>query len=166
MEYLNGCSHVVIPMCKLYTCCNRMFLFSCRTGIRILLCFHPVFEGDFYMFEIWCFTTVLFWSISIFFLFVRKICFLTHFTPVLPLCRNQPINLNCLLMASFLHNAKTGPKCVKENRTGCLHVTTPALKPYLVSGKSFFSPGTQAWKFSSRFHSTLMGRFLSYISKV
>ena len=138
MEYLSDCSHVVIPMCKLYTCCNRIFLFSCRTGIRIFLCFHPVFEGDFYMFEIWCFTTVLFWSISIIFLFVRKIYFLTHFTPVLPLCRNQPINLNCLLMAWFLYNGNPGLRWVRENLTGCLHITNPTWKSYLASETCFF----------------------------
>ena len=119
------------------------------------------------MFEIWCFTTVLqiFWSISIFFLLVRKIYFLTHLSEVVALCRNQPIKLNCLSMALFLYNGNTGLKWIKENLTGFLQIT-PTWKPYLVSGKCFHSPATQAWKFSWCFYSVLMGRFPSYISKV
>ena len=90
--------------------------------------FSPCFCGDFYMFEIWCFSYLLG-------------IFLTHFRSVLPLCRNQLIDLNYLLMAWFLNNGNAGLKWVKKNLSGWLDIT-PAGKPYLVSGKSFFSSET------------------------
>ena len=108
---------------------DRMFLFSCNTGVRVLPpLFSPCFCGNFYMFEIWCVS----YSLGI---------FLTHFRPVLLLRRNQPIDLNFLLMAWFLNNGNAGLKSVKENLTGCLDITT-AWKPDLVSWKCFFSSPT------------------------
>ena len=50
---------------------------------------------------------LIFWSISTIFLLVRNFL-LTHFSPVLPLCRNQPIDLKFLLMARFLNNETLG----------------------------------------------------------
>ena len=154
MKHLNGCLHV-ISIWKFYTCFSRMFLFSCNTGIRVLLCFHPVFVGTFTYLKFGVLQLFLtFWSISTIFLLVRNF-FLTHFSRVLPLCRNQPIDLKCQLMAWFLNNGKAGLKWVKENLAGCLDIT-PAWKPYLVSGKCFFSSATWVKKLSSRFHSVLM----------
>ena len=43
--------------------------------------------------------------------------------------RNQPIDLNCLLIAWFLDNDNTRLKWVKKNLIGCLHITTPTWKP-------------------------------------
>ena len=100
--------------------------------------------GDFYIFEIWCFSYLLG-------------IFLIHFRSVWPLCRNQPIDLNYLLMAWFLNNGNAWLKWVKENLTGGLDITS-VWKPYLVSEKCFFS-------YATCFHSVLMGCFLSYISK-
>ena len=151
MEHLNGCLHVIISMWKFYTCFSRMFLFSCNTDVRVLLCFHPVFVGTFTCLKFGVFPTCQEFA-------------LTHFRPVLLLCINQLIDLNYLLMAWFLNNVNAGLKWVKENLTACLDITT-AWKPYLASGKYFFSFATQVRKLSSRFHSVLMGCFLSYISK-
>ena len=67
--------------------------------------------GDFYIFEIWCFSYLLG-------------IFLIHFRSVWPLCRNQPIDLNYLLMAWFLNNGNAWLKWVKENLTGGLDITT------------------------------------------
>ena len=92
------------------------------------LLFSPCFCRDFYMLEIWYFSYLLDF-------------FLTHFRPVLPLFRNQPIDLNCLLMTWFLNNENTGLNLVKENLTGCLDIT-PTRKLYLVPGKCFFSSAT------------------------
>ena len=92
------------------------------------LLFSPCFCRDFYMFEIWYFSYLLDF-------------FLTHFRPVLPLFRNQPIDLNCLLMTWFLNNENAGLNLVKENLTGCLDIT-PTRKPYVVPGKCFFSSAT------------------------
>ena len=66
---------------------------------------------------------------------------LTHFKPILPLCRNQSIDLNYLLMDEFLNNGNAGLKWVKKNLTGCFDITSP-WKPYLVSGKCSFSSAT------------------------
>ena len=151
MEHLNGCLHVIISMWKFYTCFSRMLLFSCNTGVRVLLCFHPVFVGTFTCFKFGVFS-------------ICQEFFLTHFRQVLPLCKNQPIDLNYLQNAWFLNNGNTGLKWVKVNLTGCLDLTL-AWKPYLVSGECFFSSATQVKKLSPRFHSVLMGCFLSYISK-
>ena len=90
--------------------------------------FSPCFCGDFYMFEIWCFSYLL--GIV-----------LTHFRLVLLLRRNQPIDLIYLLRVWFLSNGNAGLKWVKENLKGCLD-KTPAWKPYLVSVKCFFSSAT------------------------
>ena len=109
--------------------------------------FSPCFWGDFYMFEIRCFTNVfVFWRFLQFSYSLE--IFLIHFNPVLPLCR--PVELNCILMSCFLNNDKIALKWVKENLTGWLNIT-PVWKPYLVSGKCFFSPAIQVRKFSSRF---------------
>ena len=141
MEHLNGCLHVIISTWKFYTCFSRMFLFSCNTGIRVLFGFHPVFVGTFTCLKFGVLQLFLIiWSISTIFLFVTNF-YLTHFSPVLPLCRNQSIDLNCLLMASFLNNGNAGLKWVKENLTGCLDITS-AWEPYLVSGKCFSSSAT------------------------
>ena len=149
MEHLNGCLHVIISLWKFCTCFSRMFFFSCNTGVRVLFCFHPVFVRTFTRLKFGVFPTC-------------QEFFLTHFRPVLPLCRNQPTDLNYLLMVWFLNNGNVWQKWVKENLTGCLDIT-PAWKPYHVSEKCFFSSATQVRKLSSRFHSVLMGCFLSYI---
>ena len=147
MEHLNGCLNVIVFMWKFYTCFSRMFPFSCNTGIRVLLCFHPVFEATFtcLKFDVLqmflCFGAFLQFSYSLEILLI-------HFNPVLPLCR--PMELNCILMSWFLDNDKIGLKWVKKNLTGWLNLT-PVWKPYLVSGKCFFSPAKKVRKFSSRF---------------
>ena len=143
MEHLNGCLHVIISMWKFYTCFSRMFLLMWHRRQSSPL-FSPCFCGDFYIFEIWCFSYLLG-------------IFLIHFSSVWPLCRNQPIDLNYLLMAWFLNNCNAWLKWIKENLTGGLDITT-VWKPYLVSEKCFFS-------YATCFHSVLMGCFLSYISK-
>ena len=164
MEHLDWWVHVIIFMWKAYTCFSKMFRFLRNAVVRVLLCFRPIF--------VWTFTCLsidvlqlflIFWRISIFFLFVRKIYFLTYFIPMLSLCRNQPIDLNCLLMACLLYNGNTWLNWVKKKVSGCLHKTTPTWKPYLISGICFFSPKTQAWKFSSYSHSVLMVHFLLHI---
>ena len=124
MEHLNGCLHLIISMCKFYTNIfyfSRISLFSCNRGIRVLLCFHPVFAGSITCLKfVFLQLFLIFWIISIFFLLVRKIYFLTHFSPVLSLCRNQAINLNCLLIAWFIYYSNAGLKWIIENLTSCL----------------------------------------------
>ena len=166
MEHLKCWVHVIIFMWKVYSCFSRMFLFSHKVFVRVHFCFLPVF--------VWTFTCLafdvlqlllIFWGISLFSLLVRKIYFLTYFIPVFPLCRDQPIDLNCLLMAWFLYNGTAWLDCVKKKLSDCFHKTTPTWKPYVILGNCFFSPETQAWKFSSYFYSALMGRFFLHIGK-
>ena len=166
MEHLNCWVHVIIFMWKVYSCFSRMFLFSRKAFVRVYFCFLPVF--------VWTFTRLtfdvlqlflIFWGISLFFLLVRKIYFLTYLIPVFPLCRNEPIDLNCLLMDWLLYKGATLLDWVKKKLSGRFHKTTPTWKPYVISGNCFFSPETQAWKFSSYFHSVLMGRFPLHIWK-
>ena len=127
MEHLNGCLYVIISMWKFYTCFKRMFLLLMQHRHQSSPLFSLYFCEDFYMFEIWCFTTFLiFWRISTIFLLVRN--FFKTLQSGLPLCRNQPIDLTCLLMAWFLNNGNAGLKWVKENLTVCLDIT-PAWKP-------------------------------------
>ena len=98
--------------------------------------------GDICMFEILCLTTVFNVLDHLYnFPTCKKKLFLTYFTLVLPLSRNHPIDLKCLLMTWFLYNDNNWLKCVKENLTDGLHIA-PAWKPYLSSGKCFFSTAT------------------------
>ena len=146
--WLLACHNIHVEILYLF---QQDVPFLMQHGRQSSYLFSPSFCGDFYMIEIWCFSYLLG-------------IFLTQFRSLLPLCRNQPINLNYLLMAWFLNNGNAGLKWVKENLTGCLDIT-PSWKPYLVPGKCFFSSATQVRKLSSRFHSVFMGYFLSYISK-
>ena len=76
---------LLLSVWKFYTCFNRMFLFSFKTGVRVLLCPHPVFVGTFKWLKFNVLQLFLiFWCIPIFLARVRKIYFLTHFISVLP----------------------------------------------------------------------------------
>ena len=124
-EWLLACHNIYVEILHMFQQ-DVPFLTQHRRQSSPL--FSPCFCGDFFMFEMWCFSYLLG-------------IFLTHFRSVLSLCKNQPIDLNYLLMTWFLNNDNAGLKWVKENLTGCLDIT-PAWKPYLVSGKCFFSSAT------------------------